>query len=119
MFGAELARLDVQWQADGTILHASMNRRFGVTCERVMACYSNKTVEFNSFTEGSVWENNTEKRVALKDWTPMLTSKGFEAMILDWIDVVSKGKLEQAIIERNIATHQLAEALYEQIVSKV
>lgn len=114
--GTELARLDVQWQTENAMLHASMNRRFGVTCERVMACYSNKAIEFDSFVEGKVSESSSETKIALKDWTPMLTSKGFEAMIHDWIGVVSAGKVSQSIIDRNIATHQLAEAVYEKVL---
>ena len=113
--GENLARLDVQWQAGDTLLHASMNRQFGVTKERVSATYVNKALEFDSFVSGRMWENSEESIVALKDWTPMLASKGFEAMISDWFGVVSSGKIASRIIARNIATHQLAEQLVAQL----
>lgn len=45
----------------------------------------------------------------------MLTSKGFTAMIEDWIQVVNSGKLDGAIVARNLSSHQLAEALYQKI----
>lgn len=113
--GDKLARLDVQWQVGETLLHASMNRQFGVTKERVSATYTNKALEFDSFTSGRVWEKSQESVVALKDWTPMLASKGFEAMISDWLNVASSGKIASEVIARNIATHQLAEQLVEQL----
>ncbi|MGP8305734.1 Gfo/Idh/MocA family protein [Vibrio sp. YIC-376] len=113
--GALLARLDVQWQHDETVLHASMNRHFGITTERVQACYSNKAVEFDSFVEGKLHNENQEHKLSLKDWTPMLTSKGFHNMLLDWIGVIESGKMANHIVERNIASHQLAEAICRQI----
>ncbi|MGF1719351.1 Gfo/Idh/MocA family oxidoreductase [Vibrio kyushuensis] len=117
--GAALTRLDIQWQAGETILNASMNRSYGVTCERVMACYENKTVEFDSFLQGKVWQNNHQTQVFLKDWTPMLTSKGFESMIKDWFNVVQRGSIDHHIVERNIATHRLAEAVYEHVLQQL
>ncbi len=109
--GAKLARLDVQWQHNETLLHASMNRHFGITTERVQACYSNKVFEFDSFTEGKLWHENQEQKISLKDWTPMLSSKGFHNMLLDWFEVIESGKMASSIVERNIASHQLAEAI--------
>ncbi len=119
MQGAQLARLDVQWQVGETILHASMDRHFGVTTERVSVGYENQSLEFPSFVEGRQWKDSTEQKLVLKDWTPMLTSKGFEAMIKDWIRVVEKGKLSTATADRNLASHQLAEAVYQKIHSQL
>ncbi len=113
--GSNLARLDVQWQHGETLLHASMNRHFGITTERVQACYSNKAMEFDSFTEGKLWHENQEQKLSLKDWTPMLSSKGFHDMLLDWIAVIESGKMANNIVERNIASHQLAEAICQQV----
>jgi virulence factor len=45
----------------------------------------------------------------------MLTSKGFADMIDDWLNVVSIGKLDGAIINRNLATHQLTEVICQKI----
>ncbi|WCP69214.1 Gfo/Idh/MocA family oxidoreductase [Vibrio tubiashii] len=107
----QLARVDVQWQSDLTLLHASMDRQFGVTKERVSATYANKALEFDSFVEGRVWQQSQESKLVLKDWTPMLASKGFDCMIQDWLDIVKVGKLATETISRNIASHQLAEHL--------
>ncbi|EKF9476773.1 Gfo/Idh/MocA family oxidoreductase [Vibrio cholerae] len=110
-----LARLDVQWQTGDTLLHASMNRQFGITTEQVTASYDSVAYQFDSFTQGKMWRDNQESRVALKDWTPMLASKGFDAMVQDWLQVAAAGKLPSHIIERNLASHQLAEAICQRL----
>ncbi|EJL6653640.1 Gfo/Idh/MocA family oxidoreductase [Vibrio cholerae] len=113
--GGRLARLDIQWQTGDTLLHASMNRQFGITTEQVTASYDNVAYQFDSFTQGKMWRDNQESRVALKDWTPMLASKGFDAMVQDWLQVAAAGKLPTHIIERNLASHQLAEAICQRL----
>lgn len=45
----------------------------------------------------------------------MLTSKGFHGMLLDWFSVIESGKLGNTVVDRNIASHQLAEAICQQI----
>ncbi|MFA0340225.1 Gfo/Idh/MocA family protein [Vibrio breoganii] len=119
MEGNKLARIDVQWQVGDTLLRASMNRQFGITRERVSACYQNNAYEFDSFVSGKCWKENQETNVSLKDWTPMLESKGFHHMMTHWLEVVSSGRIDTDIIERNIASHRLADALCEQITQQV
>ncbi|WCE29013.1 Gfo/Idh/MocA family protein [Vibrio sp. SCSIO 43137] len=110
-----LGRIDVHWQQKQTLLHASMDRLHGVTRERISADFASESYEFNSFDNGTLWKDNQQSSIGLKDWTPMLTSKGFDCMIDDWFRVVNKGRLESEVINRNIATHQLAEQLCNKI----
>jgi len=117
--GAQLARLDVQWQNGNTLLHASMNRLYGITCERVSANFENRAYEFDSFSTGKLLENKQTSIIQLEDWTPMLTAKGFAGMIDDWIAVIQTGKLKQSVIERNLSTHQLAEAVCQKVQGMV
>lgn len=111
----QLARLDLQWQQNGTLLHASMNRLHGVTNEIVSFNYENCSYQFDSFVAGKKWQENKQTALRLVDWTPMLASKGFTAMIEDWLKVVAIGKLDSEIIKRNLASHQLAEAIVQKI----
>ncbi|GAK82830.1 oxidoreductase Gfo/Idh/MocA family [Vibrio ponticus] len=113
--GSQLARLDVQWQQGNTILHASMNRMFGTTCERVQICLANQSYEFDSFVSGIQLSEDREIKLVQKDWTPMLKGKGFYAMVEDWFNVVKANKLDSKVIARNLASHQLAELLYQKI----
>ncbi len=45
----------------------------------------------------------------------MLASKSFDAMVQDWLQVAAAGKLPTHIIERNSASHQLAEATCQRL----
>jgi virulence factor len=113
--GAKLGRLDLQWQQNGVLLHASMNRLHGITDEIVSFNYENCSYQFDSFISGKKMQGNQQTVLSLADWTPMLASKGFAAMIEDWLRVVVAGKLESEVIERNLASHQLAEAICQKI----
>ncbi|WP_047042418.1 Gfo/Idh/MocA family protein [Vibrio mexicanus] len=113
--GSQLSRIDVSWQHQDTIYQASMNRQFGITRERMSVALVNQSYEFDSFVSGKKWIDGQEHQVALKDWTPMLSSKGFDAMLEDWFAVVRSGKLPTHTAQRNLATHQLAEAILNEI----
>lgn len=117
--GKQLARIDVQWQCGDTLLQASMNRQFGITRESVAASYLNRAFEFDSFVTGRCYKNNQQHQINLKDWTPMLASKGFHSMIKDWIQVVEAGKLATSIVERNIASHRLADEICLKLEAKL
>ena len=117
--GNELARLDVQWQQGETICHASMNRQFGVTSERMQVCLQNQVYEFDSFVSGIELTENRKTQVIQKDWVPMLQGKGFHGMMDHWIKVIRSNKLDSLIIERNLATHQLADILYQKVSKKL
>ncbi|PSU34748.1 Gfo/Idh/MocA family protein [Photobacterium lutimaris] len=110
-----LGRLDVQWQQEGALFHASMNRQHGATVETVSANYENVSYRFDSFTEGSCWRHNAEERLKLADWTPMLATKGFHAMAEHWLEVVSAGKQALCFTQRNLHSHRLAEYLVSQV----
>lgn len=113
--GDQLGRLDVQWLQNGTLLHASMNRLYGITNEVVSFNYENDSYQFDSFVSGTQWKANQKTELRLADWTPMLASKGFSAMIDDWLTVVASGKIATEVVQRNLASHQLAEAICQKI----
>lgn len=114
----QLSRVDLQWQSNSTLLHASMNRQYGITKERVSATYKNRALEFDSFVQGRIWQQGQESTLMLKDWVPMLETKGFGNMIDDWLKVAQSGKLDSQIVSRNIASHQLAESLVSYLEKK-
>ncbi|EAS66052.1 Gfo/Idh/MocA family oxidoreductase [Photobacterium angustum] len=115
MFGDHLSRVDVQWQSGQCLLHASMNRLNGITNECVSATYHNQSYQFTSFMRGQRWLNNEERILTSEDWMPMLATKGFDAMISDWLSVVESGTMPLHTVERNISTHQLADAVALQL----
>lgn len=114
----QLGRLDVQWQQQGSLLHASMNRLFGNTQERISANFANQSYEFSNFTQGTLWQQDKTEKLQAKDWMPMLATKGFDSMIQEWLGVVKTGHMPQSLIERNIASHQLAEAICQYVMTQ-
>ncbi|GGO70844.1 Gfo/Idh/MocA family protein [Bowmanella pacifica] len=109
--GLQLGRLECQWRIGEQDFEARMDRRFGMTCERIQLCQVNHTLEFDSFTSGRLLSNNVASQFALADWTPMLHSKGFSAMLTHWLSVVEQGKLDDASIARNLNSHLLCEEI--------
>lgn len=105
----QLSRIDLMFEANRTQLYASMNRLNGSTQEVVTADFRNQRIQFESFTKGVEFKDNKTSTIQLPDWTPMLASKGFEAMIEDWCQVINSGQIESEVIDRNVATHWLAE----------
>lgn len=115
--GDKLARVDVEWQQNGTLLQASMNRMFGRTQERVSANFDNQSYQFDNFISGILWQEDKTELLQEKDWQPMLATKGFESMIHEWINVVKTGVLPDNQMARNLSSHQLAEAVCHKVVS--
>jgi virulence factor len=114
----QLSRIDIKWQQNGVILEASMNRNFGITQEIISANYENKSYHFPSFFSGTRWENKETTLLHLADWTPMLTSKGFDGMIDDWLNVVSTGVIATEVVKRNLNSHLLAEAICQEVIAR-
>ena len=77
--------------------------------------YENRSYQFDSFVSGNQWQTTQQTDLRLADWTPMLASKGFVAMIDDWLSVLALGKIASQVVSRNLASHQLAEAICQKI----
>ncbi|QUJ68785.1 Gfo/Idh/MocA family oxidoreductase [Photobacterium sp. GJ3] len=114
-YQGQIARLDVEWQQHETLFQAAMNRMNGVTAEQITLNFENQTYHFDSLATGTHWERGVETTLALPDWTPMLDSKGFTAMIAHWLEVVKAGKMATALMQRNLNSHFLAEAICQQL----
>lgn len=115
MDGQQLARLDCHWHADGGMYHASMDRCYGMTCERIQLSQLNQTLELDGFLRGTRWSENRAEQLALADWTPMLHSKGFYAMLVHWLEVVKSGRLADEVIARNLNSHRLCEEICQRL----
>lgn len=114
----QLASINVQWQQQGSLLNASMNRVFGQTQERVSADFANQSYEFRGFMEGTLWQDDNAQQLQTKDWMPMLATKGFDNMVQEWLGVVKTGHMPSALVDRNIASHLLADALCQHVLKQ-
>ncbi|WP_112480404.1 Gfo/Idh/MocA family protein [Vibrio variabilis] len=111
--GEKLARIDIKWQQHGALFEASMNRQFGMTQEVISSCHQDRAYRFDSFVNGECYQDNCTTQIQLKDWTPMLASKGFHGMFEQWKQVVATGKMDTKLIERNLSSHRIAQKLLD------
>lgn len=110
-----LNRLEVRWSVGNCVFHALMNRQFGITTESVQLDYVNKSLIFSSFTDGLLLKNEERHILKQEDWTPMLTSKGFDGMLIDWINIVTENKISSKMINRNLSTHKICQHIFEHV----
>lgn len=111
--GEKLERIDVKWQQHDAIFEASMNRQFGITQEVISSSHQDRAYRFDSFVSGECYQDNRTTQLQLKDWTPMLASKGFHNMFEQWKQVVATGQMDTKLIERNLSSHRIAQKLLD------
>ncbi|WP_087024125.1 Gfo/Idh/MocA family protein [Thaumasiovibrio subtropicus] len=109
--GEQLRRIDIQWQHNNTLLSASMDRMHGATKEHITVETENRTLRLDNFLSGTVYEQGAATQVQTPDWMPMLETKGFHGMLDEWKAVIQTGSVDSRQIARNLASHQLAEAI--------
>ncbi|MGF1770387.1 hypothetical protein L4D06_23790 [Enterovibrio makurazakiensis] len=49
--------------------------------------------------------------VELPDWIDTLETKGFKAMLEDWVSAVASGRMDEKAKQRNLSTHAFCEWL--------
>lgn len=111
----QLAAVELSWQQHGVTLQAVMDRQHGQTRERIAVHAVNQSWAFDGFVQGQTWSERSEQCCKLPDWTPMLASKGFDAMINDWLDVVRSNHMADGVIDRNLSTHRVADELAQEL----
>ncbi|MDD1781108.1 Gfo/Idh/MocA family oxidoreductase [Enterovibrio sp. ZSDZ35] len=113
--GDDIAMINLSWEENGTLFNGQMNRLFGKTCESVSMAFENEAYQFSGFLRGEKLENGTTQTVELADWTDTLESKGFKAMLEDWVNVVASGRMDEKVKQRNLSTHVFCDSLVEHI----
>ncbi|WP_028021539.1 Gfo/Idh/MocA family protein [Enterovibrio calviensis] len=115
--GGDIAMVNLNWEENGTLFNGQMNRLFGKTCESVSLCFENEAYQFDSFLRGEKFENGKTERIEMADWTDTLETKGFKAMLKDWVGVVASGQMDEKVKQRNLSTHAFCEKLVGEIVT--
>lgn len=109
--GDDIAMINLSWEENGALFNGQMNRQFGKTCESVSLAFDNEAYQFNGFLKGEKFENGITQTVELPDWTDTLETKGFKAMLEDWVSVVASGRMDEKAKQRNLSTHAFCEWL--------
>ncbi|MGU5673959.1 Gfo/Idh/MocA family protein [Aeromonas hydrophila] len=106
-----LAGVSVSWQSGDRAISGSMNRSAGLTEERIDAYGDNLSLHIENCTRGTLACDKTVQTLAPDDWQPVLTQRGFAAMLAHWYQQIETGRADGALIESYLHGHRLAEQL--------
>ncbi|MDX7739907.1 Gfo/Idh/MocA family oxidoreductase [Aeromonas dhakensis] len=108
---ALLAGVSVAWQSGQVAVSGSMNRSAGITEERIDAYGDNLSLHIENCTRGTMARDKSVLTLAPDDWQPVLTQRGFVAMLAHWYRQIEAGRADGALIESYLHGHRLAEQL--------
>lgn len=111
MQGADLAGLQVQWTAGGTLFSGYMNRVSGRTEERVEFFSPGLKVEIDELHRGAEYKGGQRRDLGFGNWEPTLYKRGFVAMIDAWLDVVRQQGHSLESSARDLRTHSICEEI--------
>ncbi|TNH92647.1 oxidoreductase, partial [Aeromonas hydrophila] len=83
----------------------------GLTEERIDAYGDNLSLHIENCTRGTLARDKTVQTLAPGDWQPVLTQRGFAAMLAHWYQQIEAGRADGALIESYLHSHRLAEQL--------
>lgn len=106
-----LAGVSVAWQSGQVAVSGSMNRSAGITEERIDAYGDNLSLHIENCTRGTMARDKSVLTLAPDDWQPVLTQRGFVAMLAHWYQQIETGRADGALIESYLHGHRLAEQL--------
>lgn len=106
-----LAGVSVAWQSGQVAVSGSMNRSAGITEERINAYGDNFSLHIENCTRGTMARDKSVLTLAPDDWQPVLTQRGFVAMLAHWYQQIETGRADGALIESYLHGHRLAEQL--------
>ncbi|MBL0679835.1 Gfo/Idh/MocA family protein [Aeromonas dhakensis] len=106
-----LAGVSVAWQSGQVAVSGSMNRSAGITEERIDAYGDNLSLHIENCTRGTMARDKSVLTLAPDDWQPVLTQRGFVAMLAHWYQQIEAGRADVALIESYLHSHRLAEQL--------
>ncbi|WP_447827385.1 Gfo/Idh/MocA family protein [Aeromonas hydrophila] len=106
-----LAGVSVAWQSGQAAVSGSMNRSAGLTEERIDAYGDNLSLHIENCTRGTMARDKVVQTLAPDDWQPVLTQRGFAAMLAHWYQQIETGRADGALIESYLHSHRLAERL--------
>ncbi|TNI18738.1 Gfo/Idh/MocA family protein [Aeromonas dhakensis] len=106
-----LAGVSVAWQSGQVAVSGIMNRSAGITEERIDAYGDNLSLHIENCTRGTMARDKSVLTLAPDDWQPVLTQRGFVAMLAHWYQQIETGRADGALIESYLHGHRLAEQL--------
>ena len=104
-----LGAVQVQWQHQGCLYSASMNRLNGCNEERLEYYGHNKKWQIDNLRAGQVWQNNQASALSFNDWQATLYKRGFVDMLDNMLLQFQQGGNNARLSQQALDTHQLCE----------
>jgi virulence factor len=111
MEGKNLASVQAQWTANGTLFSGSMNRLSGCTEERVELFAPGLKVQIEDLHNGVEYKDGQRKKLGFGNWEPTLYKRGFVTMIDEWLEVVRQNEHSVNASMWDLRTHGMCEEI--------
>lgn len=111
----KLQRIHIQFSHNNKLFEASMNRQSGVTEEQLQLYRHNEKYQIDSLTQGQHFQAGQCQNLGFNDWTSYLHSRGFEAMITDWLHCAAQPQIDWQRLDEQIASHQMCEHILQRV----
>lgn len=113
--GSQLGMVNVQWQQQGALFCASMNRVNGMNEER-LEYYSHKHKwQIDNLRQGVHLHDKQSSRLDFDDWQPTLYKRGFVDMLEDMRLQLEQGGCNLDNHQAILHSHQLCEEVIKQL----
>lgn len=107
--GENLAAIQMQWQQNGALFNAKMNRVSGANIERLEYFSHNQHWQIDNLREGVLLKDKQRQLLRFDDWQATLYKRGFVDMLEDFLSKVKAGKVSQDYLNGVWQSHWLCE----------
>ncbi|NQZ24018.1 MAG: Gfo/Idh/MocA family oxidoreductase [Colwellia sp.] len=115
MKGDLLANVHIQFKHDNTLVEGSMNRLSGSTEEQLDLFLANEKYQIKGLVRGEHYQSGNVTQLGFNDWQSHLYTRGFEAMIEDWLIDVKLGTANIQRLQNILASHLMCEKIVKKI----
>jgi len=115
MQGGLLASVHIHFKHNNTLVEGSMNRLSGVTEEQLDLFLANEKYQIKSLVRGKHYKLGNLTLLGFNDWQSHLYTRGFEAMLEDWLTDVKLGTSNKSRLQNILASHLMCEKIVKKI----
>jgi len=111
----KLAIVTIRFSHRGTLYEGQMNRINGVT-EEVVECYlKDEKYVIKNLTQGQHFVKGKANSLRFSDWQSYLETRGFNAMIDDWVSKVRLNSVDVEQLNSMLLSHQICESIASKV----
>lgn len=116
MQDGKLENVQIQWNQGSTLLYGGMNRRSGLSEERIEYYTKGNKWVVNNLNSGVHFSEKGQTHLGFDNWDPTLFKRGFVDMIDDWLAHARNHTFSPDQIQDAWETHHLCEEIVNQVL---